>query len=171
MTQPIGKSKRGGPGAPNKDRATPRSIRRVGPLLAPPPPIVFRTPQRPAPSDDAPNLFYRVVPSERGESQAALDLSADHGTRVPALSVVCCVTGVSLADIAPMVLHEPMRIRFAIPDVPGNIRLEAADPDDTSISIQHPPARTRSFGVERTQGLRRVVIPKLPAFAGFRRRG
>lgn len=167
MTQPIGKFKRGRPGAPDKQRAAPR----VGPLLAPPPPIVFRTPQRPAPSEDAPDLFYSVVPSERGESQAALDLSADRGTRVPALCVVCCVTGVSLADIAPMVLDQPMRIRFSVPDVPGNIRLQAADPDDTSISIQHPPARTRSFGVERVQGGRHVTLPKLPPFAGFRRRG
>ncbi len=169
MTQQIRRLKRGRDGVPGEERAAPR----VGPLLGAPPPISFRTPQRPEPSDGAPDVFYRVLratPSDGHEGQAVLELSADVKTRIPALRVICCVTGVSLAEVAPMILERPLQVRFMIPDVPGNIRVEASDPADTSISIQHPPARTRSFGVERMRSGRRVTVPKLPAFSGFRLR-
>lgn len=180
MTQPSGTSKRGRPGAPGTDRAESentdtstksrgRTGPRIGPLLAAPPPIVFRKPDRLEPGLDAPTVAYSVLPSARGDSQAALELAAERGTRIPALSVICCVTGVSLAEIAPMTLEAPILIRFSVPDVPGSIRLQAADPAETAIQIQHPPARTRSFGVERVHA-RRVTLPKLPPMAGFRRR-
>ncbi|WP_425404024.1 hypothetical protein [Hwanghaeella sp.] len=166
MTQSIGRSKRGRPGAPKSDRVAPR----VGPLLGAPPPIVFRTPKRPDPTDGAPELSYRVLASAPGDCQGMLELTTDRPIRIPSLSIICCVTGVSLADVAPRVLDGPLQIRFMIPDVPGNIRLETSDPEDTSIRISHPPARLRSFGVERTRGLNRAALPKLPSFAGFRRR-
>lgn len=166
MTQQTNRSKRGRDSVPGEERAGPR----VGPLLGAPPPIVFRTPQRPGPRDDAPGVSYRVLTPTPTDGHGVLELSADRKTRIPALSVICCVTGVSLADIAPTILDRPLQVRFMIPDVPGNIRLETSDTHDTSVSIQHPPARTRSFGVERMRASRLVAVPKLPPFGGFRRR-
>lgn len=165
MTKSTDRLNRGRTRAPGKDRVAVR----VGPLLGAPPPITFRTPQRPAPSAGAPELFYSVMAAAPGADQGVLELSSSPGTRLPALSVVCCVTGVPLAQIAPMVLDHPVQVSFPVPDVPGNIRLEISNPADNSVNIQHPPARNRSFGVERMRARRPVAVPKLTPFAGFRR--
>lgn len=166
MTQPVGRSKPGRGRSPGKERASPR----VGPLLGAPPPITFRTPQRPKPTDGAPEIRYCVLSAAPGDTHGILEVTALPETRIPALDIVCCVTGVALAKITPTILERPLLVRFSIPDVPGNIRLEASDPADTSVNIQHPPARMRSFGVERVQARRPIATPKLPHFIGFRRR-